>query len=96
MTKSQLIDRVADELNITRRDAKHMVDAVIEGVAQALVVDGHLALRGFGTFDVRRRGSGVTEDGEGHGSGPCSVAFRSSGTLRARLEAAADAAPTEG
>ncbi len=90
MTKSEFVDRLADELNINRREAKAMLDAVLEGIAHALVTEGHLALRGFGTFEARRRGlrpvSKISE-GEGGTPGQSGVHFRPSTPLRSRLDA---------
>jgi nucleoid DNA-binding protein len=52
MIKSQLIDSVADDLKISRREAKAVVDSVLGSMCTGMIDDGHLALRGFGTFTV--------------------------------------------
>ncbi len=89
MIKSQLVDWLADERNTSRREAKQVVDDVLEAIARALVVDGHLAIRGFGTFEVRRRHLAELEDDSapaGGEAGVSGVSFRPSGVLRSRLE----------
>ncbi|MCL5025830.1 MAG: HU family DNA-binding protein [Chloroflexi bacterium] len=90
MIKSELVDWLADELNITRREAKSMVDSVLEGIVEALASDGHLTLRGFGTFEVRRRGAREPRPVFDHASaavpGQSGVLFRPSRPLRSRLE----------
>lgn len=94
MKKSQLVDWLADELNISRREAKCMVDGVLEGITHALLSDGHLTLRGFGTFEVRRRsmrGTPLSRDqAQETALGQSGVSFRPSAPLRGRLEARAD------
>jgi nucleoid DNA-binding protein len=57
MIKTQLVDIVADDLNITRRQSKVVVESVLNAVTQGLMDDGQVTLRGFGTFTVHARSS---------------------------------------
>jgi integration host factor subunit beta len=58
MTKSDLIQRVASSINLTRRDAEVIVNTILECMIEALAsaTDGKVELRGFGSFRVRQRG----------------------------------------
>lgn len=50
MNKASLIDYVANEANVTKKDARAAIDAVLNGVIDGLNTDGKVALVGFGTF----------------------------------------------
>ncbi len=56
MTKSELIQRLA-ELNphLYLRDIEKIVDAVFNGIADALANGDRVELRGFGAFSVKHR-----------------------------------------
>lgn len=53
MTRSQLIDRVAEKLGLERGAAERAVRLVFDGMAQALRRGDPIELRGFGSFKVR-------------------------------------------
>lgn len=55
MTKTDLIDRVADHAGLTKVDAKKAVDAIAEIIGQALSRGNKVTWTGFGTFEVRSR-----------------------------------------
>ena len=55
MNKSQLVQRVADELRTSRLGATRLVDAVLEGIQLGLREDGNVTIAGFGTFEVKDR-----------------------------------------
>ena len=55
MNKSQLIDRVAQNADITKASANRAVDALIEAVAESLSSGDTVQLVGFGTFSVKER-----------------------------------------
>ena len=57
MTKVDLVKKVADSIGIRKSDAKVVVDIVFDTIAEALTQGEHVELRGFGSFDVRTRGS---------------------------------------
>lgn len=53
MKKSELIDAMADELNLPPKTAASIVNTILETMADALVRGEHIELRGFGSFTVR-------------------------------------------
>lgn len=55
MTKKELIDIVAEEANITKKDAKVAIDALLGAVEASLAKGEDVALAGFGTFKVKTR-----------------------------------------
>lgn len=55
MNKTELITAVAQEAEMTKKDAEKAVKAVIDVVSQALVKGEKVQLIGFGTFEVRER-----------------------------------------
>lgn len=55
LTKSDLIDRVAEKSGLTKKDAGRAVDAVFESVTEALSGGDRVQIVGFGTFEVRER-----------------------------------------
>ncbi|MBD2813517.1 DNA-binding protein HU-beta [Xenorhabdus sp. Flor] len=55
MNKSQLIDKIAADVNISKAAAGRVVDAFISSVSGALKDGDDVVLVGFGTFTVRER-----------------------------------------
>ena len=55
MNKTQLIDVVAKEANLKKKDAEAAVKAVLDAIAGALVDGDKVQLVGFGTFEVKSR-----------------------------------------
>lgn len=55
MNKTELIDVVANEAEISKAEAGRAVDAVLSGITQALKGGDTVTLVGFGTFQVRTR-----------------------------------------
>lgn len=55
MTKSDLIDRVAQQTGLTKKDSGRAVEAAFEAIADALAKGEKVQLVGFGSFEVRRR-----------------------------------------
>lgn len=56
MTKSQLIQRLAEENpHLYLRDIEKIVDCVFDTITDALVNDDRVELRGFGAFSVKHR-----------------------------------------
>jgi len=55
MTKTDLIDAVADKAELTKVDAKKSVDAVDAVISVALARGEKVTWTGFGTFEVRAR-----------------------------------------
>lgn len=55
MNKSELIDMIADESDVSKAAASRALDAMISGVTQSLLKGDQVTLVGFGTFSVRDR-----------------------------------------
>ena len=55
MTKADLIDKVATETNLTRKDSDQAIDAVIHAISGALAKGDKVTLVGFGSFEIRER-----------------------------------------
>jgi DNA-binding protein HU-beta len=55
MNKSELIDAVAEQADLSKAAAARAVDAVFEVVANSLKDGEAVTLLGFGTFSVRER-----------------------------------------
>ncbi|MDR3231747.1 MAG: HU family DNA-binding protein [Synergistaceae bacterium] len=55
MTKTELIDKVAESAGMTKKDAGAAVTAVFEAITGALVGGDKVQLIGFGSFEVRDR-----------------------------------------
>jgi len=55
MNKSELIDAMADQSNLSKADAKRALDAFINVTGSALKKNDKIALVGFGTFSVSER-----------------------------------------
>jgi DNA-binding protein HU-beta len=53
--KGILADQVAEELNVPRRTAARVLDAVLDAVSDLLRGRGKVAVKGFGTFERRIR-----------------------------------------
>ncbi|HAK35482.1 MAG TPA: DNA-binding protein HU-beta [Pantoea sp.] len=55
MNKSQLIDKIAADADISKAAAGRVLDAFTSSVSDALKGGEEVALVGFGTFSVRER-----------------------------------------
>ncbi len=56
MTKTELINAIADKTGSSKKDAALALDAVISTITETLESGDKVALTGFGTFEVRERG----------------------------------------
>jgi DNA-binding protein HU-beta len=57
MTKSEFVDKVADESGLSKKDAGTAVDAVISSIEKALQGGEEVSFTGFGKFHVAERGA---------------------------------------
>ena len=57
MTKSELVEQVADRAELTKQDASRAVDAVLATVEDALRRGSEVTVSGFGKFHVSERGA---------------------------------------
>ena len=55
MNKTDLVDAVSIEAEVTKAEAARAVDAVINSITKALKKGDAVTLVGFGTFQVRKR-----------------------------------------
>ena len=55
MNKSELIEHIARQADISKAAATRALEAVIGGVKQTLKKNGSVSLVGFGTFSVGKR-----------------------------------------
>ena len=55
MTKAELIEKMANEADITKATAGKALDSLIDGVKKSLKKGNKVTLIGFGTFSVANR-----------------------------------------
>lgn len=57
MNKSDLIDCLANEMNLPFRLAEFVVDEFFDAMTEALIQNEGVEIRGFGSFTIRKYGS---------------------------------------
>jgi DNA-binding protein HU-beta len=57
VTKTELVDQVADRAQLTKQDAAKAIDAVLATVEDALRRGSEVTISGFGKFHVGERGA---------------------------------------
>ena len=55
MNKSHLVDRIAAKLGLTRGEAAHQLDVVLDAITEGLIDEGRVKITGFGSFVRRHR-----------------------------------------
>ena len=55
MNKTELIEKVANESNLSKSAAEQMVNSVFSAIAEAMKTGDKVSLLGFGTFSVVER-----------------------------------------
>ncbi len=55
MTKADLVESVAKEAEMTKKDAEQLVEIVFDSIVNTLNQGEKIELRGFGSFRVRER-----------------------------------------
>ena len=55
MTKTDLVNYIAEEAGLTKADAGRALDAALEGIQSGLKKEGKVSLVGFGTFAAKKR-----------------------------------------
>ncbi|MBQ2137290.1 MAG: HU family DNA-binding protein, partial [Selenomonas sp.] len=55
MSKTILVDKVAEAAGVSKKDTKAVIDAVLETVKESVKADAEIRLIGFGTFKVSQR-----------------------------------------
>ena len=59
MNKTHLIEVVANETNLKKKDAEAAVNSVLNAIANALADGEKVQIAGFGTFEVKARAERV-------------------------------------
>ena len=57
MTKADLVEKVAREADMTKKDAEQLVEIIFDSIIETLNSGEKIELRGFGSFRVRERNS---------------------------------------
>jgi DNA-binding protein HU-beta len=57
VTKSEFVDRVADQAGIGKNEATKAVDATLSVIEETLSRGGEVSFTGFGKFSVAERGA---------------------------------------
>ena len=55
MTKADLVEQVAREAEMTKKDAEQLVEIIFDSITDSLNRGEKIELRGFGSFRVRER-----------------------------------------
>lgn len=57
MNKTELVNAIAEQANLTKVQAKAALDATVAAISNALAEGDKVALIGFGTFAVSEKGA---------------------------------------
>ena len=55
MNKQELITKIAEKSNLSKKDAAAALDALTSTITEALKAEGKLAIPSLGTFEVKER-----------------------------------------
>ena len=55
MTKKEMAQQIAGQVNLTQLQALEVVQMVFDGIIDTLVNERRIELRGFGVFEVKKR-----------------------------------------
>ena len=53
MTKADLVDEVVAATKLPKKDVALIVDGFLESICQTLINNGHVEIRGFGSFKIK-------------------------------------------
>ncbi|NVN92630.1 MAG: integration host factor subunit beta [Desulfuromonadales bacterium] len=56
MTRTELIERIANEKNITYAVAEKLIQEIFGSMADTLIAGDRIEIRGFGSFELREYG----------------------------------------
>lgn len=59
MTKAELVEKVAAQINLTKKQTELVVNTVFQSITESLSQGKKVELRGFGSFRVRERNARV-------------------------------------
>ena len=55
MTKAELVEIIASQTGVSKKDTGLIVNLILENIGRALVSDDKVELRGFGSFKIKNR-----------------------------------------
>lgn len=55
LTKAEIVERIGEQTDVSKKDIHAIVDAFFGEVKDALLEDKVVEFRGFGTFEIRTR-----------------------------------------
>ncbi|MBI5734072.1 MAG: HU family DNA-binding protein, partial [Candidatus Kerfeldbacteria bacterium] len=55
MNKAELSDKIAEKVQLTKKQAEDMLDALVDTVIATLKSGGEVTITGFGSFSARKR-----------------------------------------
>jgi DNA-binding protein HU-beta len=55
MNKGELVDKIADKTDVTKKQADAVLTAILESIMEAVSTDDKVTLVGFGSFESRKR-----------------------------------------
>ncbi len=59
MTKAELVEKVAAQINLTKKQTEVVVNTVFQSITESLAQGKKVELRGFGSFRVRSRNARI-------------------------------------
>ncbi len=60
MNHKELVDAVADRINMPKEHVSRLLDVAIEAITARLLDGNTVGVQGFGTFEVRKKGERVS------------------------------------
>jgi DNA-binding protein HU-beta len=55
MNKGELVDKIAEKANVTKKDADSILSAILDVILETVADGDKVTLVGFGTFEARER-----------------------------------------
>ena len=90
LTKAEMTEKITNELGITKRDAKELVDLFFSEIKDCLADNEQVKISGFGNFDLRDKSERPGRNPKTGEEIPISarrvVTFRAGQKLKARVE----------
>ncbi len=59
MTKADIINIVFEKVGLPKNEAKDIVETIFDTIKQTLIAGESVKITGFGTFNVRKKGSRI-------------------------------------
>jgi len=87
MTKAELVELIATETGVSKKDTAEIVEQIMENIGRALIDGDRVELRGFGSFKVKTRGERLARNPRTGDAVPAKRVpfFKASNELKARL-----------